>query len=302
MPGNRNRSRIAAPLILAALFCGHAQASADPIDEDGGLSAYAGSNRSSHSIGTNGPQITTSFRHFTGETLHVGFALEQGAGRASWREFGIDRRELDTLQQNCIDSGRCNQSEMNRLTFDYYYRHGLRTRQVAGRGVRLYVDVPQVARRNQARVQPLAAALQRLAAEKGGDQRWLVDAAVALVQTGLKYRQPAALDEGRQIAGFYPPARALEKGYGDCDTKAALLAAILLNLEAPRMIGVHVPQHYLLGIAGTPQPGQAFLRHEGEAYVLVETAGPALRSLGEIADTTQAALQRREGLRIDPII
>jgi hypothetical protein len=217
MPGNRTRSQITASLIVGALYCGHALASADPIDEDGGLSAYTGSPRSSYSIRADRPQITTSFRSFTGETLRVGFSLEQGAGRASWREFGIDRRELDMLQQNCIDSGRCNQSEMNRLTFDYYYRHGLRTRQVAGRGLRLYVDVPQVARRNQPRVQPLAAALQRLAAEKGGDERWLVDAAVALVQTGLEYRQPAAVRHQGGAAGRNPAeSRSAANDRGAC--------------------------------------------------------------------------------------
>ncbi len=299
---------IATALLLAAMSSSPAGASADGIDDDGGLTAYAGAIRSSDVTGTRGtfgprgPLITTSFRSFSGETLRLGFALAPGAGRASAREFGIDRHELDALQRACTDSGHCNQAALDQLTSDYYVSHGMRMRHVPGRGMRLYVDVPQMARRNRNRVQPVATALQRLAAEHGGDTGWVVDAAVAMVQTGLEYRQPALWDEGRKVVGFYPPARALEKGYGDCDTKAALLAAILLNLDAPRMIGVHVPQHYLLGIAGTPQPGQAYLRHAGETFVLVETAGPALRRRGDIADTTQAALRRREGLRIDPII
>lgn len=302
MFGNRTCRSVAASVILVALVCSPAQANADAIDDDAGLATYPGATRNSYSTSNAGPLITTSFRSFSGQTLRVGFALDPDAGRASWREFGIDLGELDAVRQRCTDSGRCNQAELDRLSFDYYYRHGLRTREVPGRAMRLYVDVPQMARRNRDRVQPLTAALQRLAAEHDGDERWIVEAAIALVQTGIEYRRPALWDEGRKVAGFYPPARALEKGYGDCDTKAALLASILLNLETPRMIGVHVPRHYLLGIAGTPQPGQAFLRHDGETYVLVETAGPGLRALGDIADTTQAALQRREGLRIDPII
>src|SRR3546814_6517494 len=78
--------------------------------------------------------------------------------------------------------------------------------------------------------------------------QWTMDAAVALVQTGLVYRKPSLRENGRQILGFYPPPRALESGYGDCDTKAALLAAILQNLTDAPIIGVHVPKHYLLGI------------------------------------------------------
>jgi hypothetical protein len=302
MLGNRALRDLAKLLIAAALACSSAPALTSAIDDDRSLASQTGALRPSLAASAYGAPVTTRFRSFGGEILQVGFMLDPEAGRSAWREFGVDQRELEALQQSCVDSGRCSQAEMNQLTFDYYRRHGLRTREVPGEGLRLFVDVPQMARRNRERVLPVANALQQLAAARGGDEGWLIDAAVALVQTGLDYRQPALWDDGRKVAGFYPPARALEKGYGDCDTKAALLAAILMNVGAPRMIGVHVPQHYLLGIAGTPQPEQAYLRHDGETYVLVETAGPGLRPRGDIADTTQAALARRTGIRIDPIL
>src|SRR3546814_11562551 len=84
-------------------------------------------------------------------------------------------------------------------------------------------------------------------------------------------------------------------------TKAALLAAILQNLADAPIIGVHVPKHYLLGIAATPQPGQATLRYRGTRYVLVEAAGPGKRPPGDIATSTQTALNDMSGVRIDQI-
>src|SRR3546814_19094418 len=85
-------------------------------------------------------------------------------------------------------------------------------------------------------------------------------------------------------------------------TKAALLAAILQNLTDAPIIGVHVPKHYLLGIAATPQPGQATLRYPGTRYVLVEEAGPGKRPPADLATRTQPPLNEMNGVLIDPMI
>lgn len=245
-------------------------------------------------------RVTARFTTFTGDALTIGFALDAEAAAASVREFGIATEELDALLRRCAATQGCDQSAYDRQVADYYRAHALRMRTGAGTVPRLFVDVPEVVRRNRARVAPVATALRQLAIERGHDGHWTVEAAIALIQTGLAYRQPSLWDEGRKILGFYPPLRALERGYGDCDTKAALLAAILQNLTDTPIIGVHVPQHYLIGIAQTPRAGQAYLVHEGRTYVLVETAGPGRRRPGDIAETTQAALDRQAGLRIDP--
>src|SRR3546814_176687 len=246
-------------------------------------------------------RVSTRFSSFDGEPLSVGFELPSNASDASLNEFGISEAELNAVLNRCIASGPCEQAELDRQTTHYYRAHGLRLRTVPGRQSHLYVDVAQVVRRNRSRVRPVAAALRQLAETRGRDAQWTMDAAVALVQTGLVYRKPSLRENGRQILGFYPPPRALESGYGDCDTKAALLAAILQNLTDAPIIGVHVPKHYLLGIAATPQPGQATLRYRGTRYVLVEAAGPGKRPPGDIATSTQTALNDMSGVRIDPM-
>ncbi|HKY92424.1 MAG TPA: hypothetical protein VJM11_15355, partial [Nevskiaceae bacterium] len=183
----------------------------------------------------------------------------------------------------------------------YYQSHDLRITMRPGQRPRLFVDIPQVVRRNRDAVRPVADALRELGAQRGGDDAWLMDAAIALVQTGLEYRQPSDVENGRHTLGFYTPGRALEQGFGDCDTKSALLAAILTDLGQSGLVGVRVPGHYLLGVEREPKPGDAFVTWQGRRFVLIEAAGPAHRPPGQVSDRTRAAIDAREPMRIDPI-
>jgi len=246
-------------------------------------------------------QVTAQFSSFGGESLSIAFALDPNAGRHSIREFGISRSEIDALAQRCKTDAQCAQAQLSEQIDRYYSEHALRMRFDKNRSIHLFVDVPKVVQRNRDRVRPVAAALRRLAEQRGQDARWTLEAAVALVQTGLRYQQPSSQEDGRKILGFYPPPRALEQGFGDCDTKSALLAAILQNLTDAPIIGVHIPGHYLLGVQMDPAPGQTFMHYQGREYVLVEAAGPAMRRPGEVARVTEVALRKRDGLRIDPM-
>jgi hypothetical protein len=247
-------------------------------------------------------QITADFLSLSGDPLSLGFKLSPAASRHSVQEFGVSVAELDALLETCRAGKHCDQQEYDRHTTRYYQAKALRLDYQKGQAPRLYVDVPKVVQRNREHVRPVAAAIRRLAQEHGHDQEWMIETAIALVQGGLRYRQPSTWEDGRKILGFYPPPRALEQGYGDCDTKAALLTAILQNLTNTPIIGVHVPRHYLIGIARKPREGQAYITHRGKPYVLIETAGPARRPPGEISATTQTALNKQQGIRIDPML
>lgn len=267
-----------------------------PVPAGDGLARYA------TALGAEGLyRIQADFRSHGGDPLTLNFTLEQAASRASMQAFGISADELDALRRKCISAGNCNQDEFDQRLQRYYREHKLRLRTIPGQRPRLFVDIPEVVRQNRAHVSAVAAALRQLGSERSRDAGWIFDAAVALVQGGLEYRRPSAQDGGRQTLGFYTPPRALEKGYGDCDTKSALLAAILLNLGSPRIIGVHVPDHYLLGVARAPRQGEAYLDYGGEPYVLVEAAGPAQRRPGEVAARTRLALDAGDSIRIDPM-
>lgn len=246
-------------------------------------------------------RVSTRFRNFDGQTLALGFDLATAESRRSLREFGVDDRELDALIRLCHQATACDQAAYDGYTTRYYREHALRLTADPGRATRLSVDVPAVVLRNRSRVRPLTDALRRAAAEQGRDGDWMIKTAMTLVQTALPYKKPAAQLEGRSLLGFYPPALALERGYGDCDTKSALLAAMLLDLGERRVVGLHVPGHYLLGVDRRPEADEAFITHQGRPFVLVEAAGPAMRGLGDVSVRTRSALARNDGLRVDPM-
>jgi hypothetical protein len=169
-------------------------------------------------------------------------------------------------------------------------------------GVRhLYVDVPAVVERNRPRLRTLAGEFDQLTSGKHYAQDDALGAMITFVQSALPYQKPPEQEGERDILGFYPPLRALEAGFGDCDTKSALLASILTNFPGIKMIGVHVPRHYLVGIARVPRAGDAFIEYRGEPFVLIEASGPGRLPPGTIGQTTQAALETMNEVRIDPL-
>lgn len=241
------------------------------------------------------------FESLRGDALSISVLMDRAAGRLSMQGFGISEAEIEALRQACQDSGQCDGAEFDQRLARYFQEHKLRLRATPGQRARLSVDIPAVVRDSRAQVWPVAAALREMGREAARGEDWTLETAIALVQSGLAYRTPAAIEEGRKTLGFYTPPRALEKRYGDCDTKSALLAALLMNLGSERVVGVRVPDHYLLGVARAPQPGDRVVHYRGETFVLVEAAGPARRAPGQISDQTRAALDRGEPLRIDPM-
>ncbi|QOL26656.1 hypothetical protein LP316_04975 [Thalassotalea sp. LPB0316] len=92
-------------------------------------------------------------------------------------------------------------------------------------------------------------------------------------------------------AGFVPPLQLLYQNQGDCDSKVTLSAALLRSLM-PRieMIMVFIDGHALMGINAPAEPGDKTMTHEGITYVLGEPTGPAQYPLGEIALSSEQAI------------
>jgi hypothetical protein len=241
-------------------------------------------------------RITASYVNHNRDPLSVSFLLPQQAVRDATAEFGWSAAETQEMARTC----GCTQEQYDAKVEDYYRSRAVAWRQTEG-GRRLHVDVPRVVERNRPRLRELAAAFDRLAAGRGYGPDETLGAMIAFVQSALPYQRPPDEEGGRDILGFYPPPRALQEGFGDCDTKSALLASILGNFPGTRMIGVHVPRHYLVGIARMPRPGDAFIEYQGEPFVLIEPSGPARLPPGQIGPQTQAALATMDGVRIDPL-
>jgi len=249
------------------------------------------------SPGANGDiNVSASYVNFNHDPLSILFSLPLRDVREATEEFGYSRADTQDMARTC----GCTQEEYDRKVEDYYQSRAVAWRASAG-SRRLYVDIPRVVERNRPRLRSLAAAFDELATSRGYGPDETLGAMLTFVQSALLYRRPPDEEADRDILGFFPPPRALSEGFGDCDTKSALLASILTNFPGTRMIGVHVPAHYLVGIARVPRPGDAFIEYRGEPFVLIEPSGPARLPPGQIGPTTQAALATMNDIRIDPL-
>lgn len=263
------------------------------------LAAVAGAGDTSYVVSP-GPTINASFQAPDARALTLSFRLDPSLSRAAMTEFGYTDTEVKAIYDQCSADG-CGPAEVTTRIDTYYRTHGFVPRHLSTGTVSLTVDMPGMVRRNGARVRPVASAVESLARSKGYSAEAELGAVVAFIQTAMVYRRPPISEGGRQIAGFYPPPRALEVGAGDCDTKSALLAAVVSNFSASHMVGVHVPGHYLVGIGRIPHSGDAFVTYRGEPYVLIEASGPGYLPPGVISAATQSALKVMTGVRIDPL-
>ena len=256
------------------------------------------------------------FINFNKDRLNISFSMPEAAYRRYAAGYGYSDADLDILKawrekarqaawkEALPKSGKAAADAAVRevdLDYDTRLRALLRSRGLALRaGNVVECDMPVVVKRNIKTLNPLALAFQKLAAEKRYAEEDLVGAVVSLVQTALRYKVPPAVENGLHTGGLLPPGRALLAGWGDCDTKTGLLAAILGSWSGMRMVGIAVPGHYLMAIRRIPGKGDMFVRYEGLEYVLVEPAGPAWLEPGQVGVHTKELLAGREGYRVEP--
>jgi hypothetical protein len=194
-------------------------------------------------------------------------------------ERGDSRKQLERAQADLT-------SERDRRRPELFARAGLRLS-----GNTASADVTKLVRRNAPRLAQASGALHELARARGYSLEEGVGAALAMVQTAVAYRVPPPRVRGKDLLGLLPPPLTLAEGWGDCDTKSALLASLLSSWGAVQMIGLSIPEHYLMGVQQIPGPGDAFVEVEGLPYVLLEPAGPGAFPPGRAGDHTLAYLK-----------
>jgi hypothetical protein len=170
-------------------------------------------------------------------------------------------------------------------------------------GNRLEVDMRAVVRRNAPRLAPVAAELHKLARARGYSLDAAIDALVAMVQTALEYRIPPEEEDGRRTSGLHPPPQSFAQGWGDCDTKSALVASVLASFDAVKLIGVTItrPPHYLLAVQRVPRGGDTYLEYRGLPYVLLEAAGPGAFRPGTVGPDTLRFLQSGDSPAVEEL-
>ena len=239
-------------------------------------------------------------RDYNNYLTGYGYSETDMARLKAWRETARQAAWKEALPRGGKSAGKKALAAVDD-EYETRLRALLRARGMALRAGNLVeCDIPVVVKKNIKLLTPLAGALQKVAAEKGYSDEDTIGAALSLVQTALRYQIPPSVENGLHTGGLLPPARALLSGWGDCDTKTALLASILGNWSGMRMVGIAVPGHYLMAIRRLPGKGDMFVRYEGLEYVLVEPAGPAWLEPGAVGTHTAELLAAGEGYRVEP--
>lgn len=218
----------------------------------------------------------------------VTFALPAGGLRAAAAEFGYSGAEVARLTADCLKI-ECSHEEMSARASRFYLSRGVEIT-LRPDGEHHAADLPRLIARNRARVAPAARAIRAAADARGFDRPRRIAYLAALVQQALPYREIPGEQEDRRIFGLLPPPLALVAG-GDCDTKSALLAALLLEWGEGPLLGLKFSAHYLLAMPAEGLPDGAGIVHAGKPYRLIEAAGPAPLPPGQIGDETRAFLE-----------
>ncbi len=257
-----------------------------------------------------------SFVNFNKDNITVGFSMSGADLKAYLAGYGYTDTDLAKLKlrHDAARTEAWNQAYKTGgkgaaekalaeadLDYDTKLRALLRARGMALRaGNVVENDVPVIVKRNIKTLNPLALAFQKLATERRYQEEDTVGAVLSLVQTAIRYKVPPNVEGERHTCGLLPPARALLCGWGDCDTKTALLGSILGSWSGIKMLGVAVPGHYLMAIRRLPGKGDLFVRYEGLEYVLVEPAGPAWLEPGMVGENTRGLLAGKQGYKLEP--
>lgn len=255
--------------------------------------------------------------NFNDDPVRVKFSINLKALNDYKQDFGYAQSELDALltwQKNALYKAyedavkrRLNQAELDSMSaavkaeYKSRFRSFIISRGFSFKGENLVVaDVPAIAKRSIGHLRPVAQQIARNAEKQDYDAGETIAAATSLVQTAVRYETVPLTINGKNTGGVYPPLETISKGRGDCDTKAALLASILLNWSKISLVGIAVPNHYLMGVLRNPAKGEAFVEYKGLRYVLIEPAGPAWLPLGSVAPTTRAFLETGQSYSIEP--
>ncbi len=260
--------------------------------------------------------VEFKFRSFDNEALSAVFEINKStydaedegwgyrdsdiAGLRSWRDAArqeaYEAASMRHDTQEKLDSDLTMLQEVYRRKFkEYFTARGF----IVEPGGVTKVNLAGLARRSAPKLSGLARELEKSA--KGRGREWLIAAATSLVQTAVDYKEVPPLVDSVHTGGVWTPAKTLVGGWGDCDTKVALLAAIMANWPGFKMIIIELPDHFLLGYERPPANGESYIAYNGDKYVLIEAAGPAWLPPGYLGDDTKLLFESGRGYVIDPL-
>lgn len=257
------------------------------------------------------------FTNFKNNVIGIKYSMESGEYEAMLDKYGYRSEELDKLKEwhknernrawkAAMPNGMAAANKAVKIADDDYeakMRSLLYSRHLALKITTKTIepDIPHIVKTNTPLMRSVAMTISSAAKEKNYSSEDIIGTVLSFVQTAMAYRQPPLVeDNGVHIAGVFPPFRAILTGWGDCDTKSALAASILGNWKSIKMVGISVPNHYLMAVRRIPGKGDIFIRYQGLEYVLLEPAGPAWLPPGTVSESTKTILARQDSYKIEP--
>jgi len=172
--------------------------------------------------------------------------------------------------------------EENRHRKDFLQARGMRWKDN-----QIMVDYGQVVQNNRPRVEPLVDSLRPLAKEKSF--QGFMSMLLAYVQA-MDYGTPPEKEGDKMILGFWPPPKVLVNNLGDCDSKAAIFAAVWLHFKKFPLLFITIPNHLFVGIAVPSFQGENVMIN-GLRYTFCEVTGPTLLPMGLISRYSRLHLE-----------
>ena len=196
------------------------------------------------------------------DPLHLRRAIESYGIPEAWMSYSYRteaerRRKEDEQTLRCAARGVAFDRRTNTLEPDYHW----------------------VVANSRDDVREAALKLRDVGRQAGyADFPRFVEILASFVQS-LEYRLPADIRQGEdgipiQTFGLTMPLETLYNGYGDCDTKSVLFAALLANLADSRLILVRGSNHIFIGVRAQPRPSECYIQLRGERFVLIELTRP----------------------------
>lgn len=312
------------------LFYGYAQASGGDMafparrtpssgNEDNSVFSSVDTGKIYRDITTNGgvSNAAYGFYNFNHDFLNITYRISASKLAEYFSSFGYSdddlvklaqkRKELQQIAYKYVVANKMSQADLDSAgqVIDSGFQDSV-TKMLQDRGFKLKdgrviaVNVPQIVKNFYPSMKPVAKSFAQIAQSMDYSAEDLVGGILSLAQTGVEYRLPPEKIGGKYTGGILLPPQTMAYGWGDCDTKTALVSAILLNWKDMPIVGVSLPGHYLMAVQASPRHGDVFITYQGKRYILMEPAGPGWFPPGVVGKNTMIKLQAQDGLKIEP--
>lgn len=117
------------------------------------------------------------------------------------------------------------------------------------------------------------------------DLKKQLDTLLAFIQS-IPYNELQTKGQYRG-AGFMTPIQVLRNNMGDCDSKATLLAAILLKAKPQlKTAFVYIPEHAFLAIQLPATGDEQTVKIEQQPWLVMDPTGPTIMPVGKVSLNT----------------